>query len=456
MRLHKNKQRTVVTRLAIYLVLLLFLCTLTPLSQVSAATNDCSDPSSAAGGQGLGDCQKQVYDLNIYTFDVAVSAGDSTCSASATLSGSGNEEKIWNYYSGQGLKPVAVAGIMGNFVQEDSTFDPAMKQNGTTKSIPSNGDGKTGFGIAQWTYQARQALLFAEIQKAGLQKYYGEGWGNAEVDKDIPPADNDKLLSIELNFSWSGDSTKIKDIASQLNATTSTTGDNGSAVLFHKLYEGSGDTAGQIQERVTSASDILKKYSGAGGGGSCSTGQLGGVSTVNDAIPWAMKFVSDTTAKYHPGGHTISKVQKGDGLELHFTNDGAVGNGGGCWGALYCGQCTALSGWFVTNETEYTFGNGSGGEVVGNLKAKGVPTGSVPKPYSVFSYSSSSSNGHTGVVMGVLSDGTVITIENNYTEANVLSIRKYNIKKEHPDATFAYVGNKLKVAGINTSPGSTN
>lgn len=374
-------------------------------------------------------------------------AASSSCAAGVSLSGSNNEEKIWNFFAGQGLKPVAIAGIMGNFQQENSSYDPAEKQNGSLKAIPDGGDGKTGYGIAQWTSQGRQALLFTEIQKAGLQQYYGAGWGNPEKDKDIPAADADKLLTTELNFAWSGDTTKIKDIAGQLNATTTTKGDTGSAVLFHQLYERSGDNASQIQQRVDSATAILEKYAGTGAGasGSCSTGQLGGVTKVEDAIPWAMKFVSDTTAKYHPGGHDIARIQKGDGLELHYTNDGVVGNGGGCWGALYCGQCTALSGWFVTNETGYDFGNGSGGEVVGNLKAKGVPTGNVPKPFSVFSFGTSSSNGHTGVVMGVLSDGTVITIENNYTEPNVLSVRKYNIKKDHPDVTFAYVGDKLKV-----------
>jgi surface antigen len=395
-----------------------------------------------------GSCDLDLVNKNAAFYDPCSSDNsNAACSTSDTLSGSGNEEKIWNYFAGQGLKPVAVAGIMGNFQQENGAYDPAGKQNGTMRAIPDKGDDKTGYGIAQWTSQGRQALLFSEIQKASLQQYYGAGWGNPEKDKDIPAADADKLLNIELSFAWSGDTTKIKDIADQLNAATSTEGNSGSAVLFHKLYERSGDDASQIQERVTSATTILKRYSTVGGtasSGSCSTGQLGGVSSVDEAIPWAMKFVSDTTAKYSPGGHDINKIKKDDALELHFTNDGAVGNGGGCWGATYCGQCTALSGWFVTNETKYTFGNGSGGEVVGNLKAKGVPTGNEPKPFSVFSYDTGS-NGHTGVVLGVQADGTVITIENNYTEPNVLSVRKYNIKQKHPDVRFAYVGDKLKV-----------
>jgi hypothetical protein len=318
------------------------------------------------------------------------------------------------------------------------------------KAIPSSGDGSTGYGIAQWTSQGRQALLFAEIDKASLSQYYGAGWGNPEKDKDIPAADADKLLNIELGFAWGGDTTKVQDIAKQLNNATSVEGDNGSTVLFHRLYERSGDNAGQIQERVNSAKDMLQKYGGTGvlASGSCSTGQLGGVDNINDAVAWATKFYQETQAKYHPGGYTLNqrKSASGDTISLYHITD----NNSACWGGADCSQCTALSGWFVSTKTGYTYGNGDGGEVVGNMKARGVPTGNQPKPFSVFSYDTGTF-GHTGVVLGVMSDGSVITMENNWPSddtGGTLVVRQYKIKEKYPSATFAYVGDKLNVPGV--------
>ena len=90
--------------------------------------------------------------------------------------------------------------------------------------------------------------------------------------------------------------------------------------------------------------------------------------------------------------------------------------GGGCWGATYCGQCTAMSGWFTSMMTDYNYGGGDGGTVAGNLitanPGAGLSISHEPKPFSVFSEGSSSAYGHTGVVLKVESD-YVLTIENN-------------------------------------------
>ena len=56
-----------------------------------------------------------------------------------TLSGSGNEDKIFNFVTGKmGLTPAAAAGILGNLKQE-SGFNPHAL-----------GDGGTSYGIVQW------------------------------------------------------------------------------------------------------------------------------------------------------------------------------------------------------------------------------------------------------------------------------------------------------------------
>jgi surface antigen len=413
-------------------------------------------PSQATVSAATGGCPEGMSELDCKAIlngwqNWIPESGGGGCSTTSEdgsgvqdLSGANNAEKIWNFFIGQGLTPIATAGIMGNFSQEDSGFDPARKQANTRRAIPDNGDGKTGFGIAQWTSQGRQAGLFAKLREANLGQYYGAGWGHPEKDKEIPAADIDSMLTIELNYAWDGDSTKIKDIAQQLNAATSVTGDNGSTVLFHRLFERSRDNASQIKERVRDAGAWLKEF-GNTSADSCA-GELGGVSSVADAIAWADRFYNDTQQTYHSGGNKLDGPRSASITELYHMVD----NGRTCWGgAADCSQCTALSGWFVTQMTDYPYGGGDGGEVVGNMAAKGVPTGKEPRPFSIFSYDTGSF-GHTGLVLGTLGNGTVITLENNWP-TGTLSVRQYNIKAEYPGATFAYVGDKLKVAGVDTS-----
>jgi hypothetical protein len=383
--------------------------------------------------------------------------GECSTSSTTETKGANNAETVWNTLSQKGLKPIAIAGIMGNFSQETyGTFDPAVKQNSTTRAIPDNGDGKTGFGIAQWTTAERQAGLFAKLREANLGQYYGAGWGHPEKDKEIPADDIYNMLTIELDYAWDGDSSKISDFTDQLNATTTVAGNNGSTVLFHRLFERSGDDASGIKERINDAAKFLEQFGGTSPG-SCA-GELGGVSTMEDAIAWANRFNEDTAAKYHNAPPAVATAIPNPKTET--TGSGAIlslathpdSSSFICWGAYGCDECTTLSGWFVTNMTNYTYQGGNGGDVVGNLGASGVPTGKEPRPLSVFSYSTGDSAGHTGVVLGVLEDGSVITLENNWP-SDTLSVRKYNIKQDHPDATFAYVADKLKDPSLGqTSP----
>lgn len=120
---------------------------------------------------------------------------------------------------------------------------------------------------------------------------------------------------------------------------------------------------------------------------------------------------------------------------------------GGCWRATYCGQCTALSGWFVAMMTEYVYGGGNGGEVVANMLV--TPSNSdlvvsdVPTPFSVFSESGSSSAGHTGIVIGELDDGSYLTIENNMNAHELMIRVRTNFASKN--ATFLDLSAKLKL-----------
>lgn len=379
-----------------------------------------------------------------------VSAAEA-CGLTGDSTGMSNKEQIWSYLAGKGLTSIAAAGIMGNLHQENSAFDPAVKQAYSTAAIPSAGDGVTGYGIAQWTSKDRQAGLFKKIDAAGLSKYYGAGYGNPDtnaqlVKKHNAQAEYHQLLVVELDFMWDSDTTPVSGLAKELNAKTSVEGPQGSAMYFHDAFERSGDNAAQLQERVDSAVRLLGEL------GSNSCGALGGVASIKDGVAWAQKFMADVKSTYHVPVTDLGQKSANGGNSLLMANISDEENSynaaakGGCWGATFCGQCVALSGWFVTKQTDYKFMHGNGGEVVGNLKGAGVSTGTEPKPFSVFSTSRTSTPqyGHTGVVLGVLPNGDNIVLQNNYSAAGQVSIDIFKVKERFPDATFAYVGDKLK------------
>lgn len=403
-------------------------------------------------------CDEDFYSNNDIRF---YNPCDETCSVSArsalSLRGSNNSEKIWNFFADKGLSAIAVAGIMGNFSQE-SGLDPAIKQNETLQAIPAEGDGVTGYGLAQWTYKARQAALFAKMNTSGLAQYYGEGWGAAEKNKEIPAADQTKLLEVQLAFAWEGDTTTISSIASQLNSATSVNGDSGSTVLFHNLYENSSDSAEQIQERVSDAEGFYRKYGSTNGlatsDAACSAaGALGGVASIDDAVAWAMKYVSDTKSEYagrlNTSGSEIAEEKSFQGGTIRHVYNFGHRSGAYCWQAADCGQCVALSGWFARTQTkDASFLNDHGGGIVDRYADAGKPTGTEPRPWSIYS-AKYGRYGHTGVVLGVLSNGEVITIEANANSAGYVSIWQGDLKKRIfgtqalQSLTFAYFDDRL-------------
>ena len=114
----------------------------------------------------------------------------------------------------------------------------------------------------------------------------------------------------------------------------------------------------------------------------------------------------DNSSEISPGGLTEEQAQK---LADYYNN----GGGTQCGGASR-ESCYAFSMWWLCNFTDIVaegenacVGVPTGGEVVGCLKDRyDIPSETEPTPYAVFSEPN-----HTGVVVGVKDDGTVITIE---------------------------------------------
>ncbi len=99
---------------------------------------------------------------------------DSSCSVAVdiNLSGNDNIQKAFNFFISKGLEPYQSAAIVGNLMAE-SSVNPSVV-------APPPKDG-VGFGIAQWTFTARQAPLVQLAQ-----------------DKNIPITD----LGLQLEYVW--------------------------------------------------------------------------------------------------------------------------------------------------------------------------------------------------------------------------------------------------------------
>lgn len=98
------------------------------------------------------------------------------------LTGTTNEEKIWNYLVGKGLSKAGAAGLMGNLYAE-SALNPKNLQNSYERTLGYTDDSYTaavdsgsygnfvrdcaGYGLAQWTYWSRKQDMFAFARAAG-------------------------------------------------------------------------------------------------------------------------------------------------------------------------------------------------------------------------------------------------------------------------------------------------
>ncbi len=118
--------------------------------------------------------------------------------------------------------------------------------------------------------------------------------------------------------------------------------------------------------------------------------------------------------------------------------------------------CTMVPFWFITKYTTLNACNGkcgNGGVVAENLAAAnglGKPT-NVPRPYSIFSskngaMSSTDSNGHTGLVTKVDSDGTIHTLEVWFSdhEMHERTYKPSDYNNKGDNVKFVYVGDHLK------------
>lgn len=365
----------------------------------------------------------QFFDPCEATCSVDTGGGNITGPAPASLTGADNAAKAWNYFTARGLTPVAAAGAIGN-IKAESSFSASVKE--------ASGGG--GLGIIQWTGSRRTNLE------------------NAATAAGVSLADNDSALLFELNYLWDGEYNAMTWQV-QMNAETTIEGNtaiasynsafssklatsqagNGSTMVFHSLVERSGDVpteADRISEygvltgRIDNAKAYLEQFGGGSTSGNCSV-SAGGLTW--DQSVAAAKKISDS-------------------WDSIFCGSGSIKSG------FYCswteGYCTAGAAWIA----ETTAPNPSkvpgipNGVDVANRLISANPDvytaanadGSNLQPFSVWSFGDggiSGQPGHTGTIVGLGSDGSIITLETNWSGKTATS-----------DKDFLYRGGGHKVA----------
>ena len=82
--------------------------------------------------------------------EVGTPLGDATHNLDPHTKYGANAHGVWTALLGAGFSKIQAAGIMGNMMSENSTFDPLLIQGGGRSTSPG-ASGNGGYGLVQWT-----------------------------------------------------------------------------------------------------------------------------------------------------------------------------------------------------------------------------------------------------------------------------------------------------------------
>lgn len=153
--------------------------------------------------------------------------------------------KIWNLFVATGeLTEVAIAGIMGNMYAE-SNLQPRIVQGGTyTDEIIV--DGKTGYGLCQWTSEGRQKAL------KDFAKQMNKSSGDAEVQV--------QFCVHEMRSYATKNGTPL------ITALNNCASPYDAAIIFHRVFECSADNPQQEARRGKFAEQLYESKGKVGQG----------------------------------------------------------------------------------------------------------------------------------------------------------------------------------------------
>lgn len=118
--------------------------------------------------------------------------------AKASTSSNENQRKIWNFFKEKGMSEAGIAGLMGNLRAESNLESNIVEGGSHANEITLNG--KTGYGLAQWTSLNRQQGLYD----------YAKSKGTSTSD-----------LNTQLEYLWQELNGSYKSVLSRLMNATS-------------------------------------------------------------------------------------------------------------------------------------------------------------------------------------------------------------------------------------------
>lgn len=174
---------------------------------------------------------------------------------------------------------------------------------------------------------------------------------------------------------------------------------------------------------------------------------------VDTVSPNMIEFCISEGGELVSGGMTLEQAKAFmeiyKNLAIQYRNAGSA-TVDGIFYKTFCtdgpfANCSAFSRWFVAKYTDAgDTTQTNGGVYASSLASRGFQTGSVPRPYAIFSSSGTTSAGHTGVILGVNEEkGTVIIGEANCgLGINGIRAREVNISSLN-GYTYAYTDGRL-------------
>lgn len=212
--------------------------------------------------------KKRIVSFLIVLTMVATMLPLAFSSSASALTGSTDEEKIWNFFSSKGLPDVAVAGVMGNIYQE-SRFQSNVLQyyyqsafGFTSAAYTAAVDKGTytnfvydsaGYGLCQWTWYTRKLALY------NFAKNRGASVGDLETQLEFCWSElSDPAFNYLKNYSCSISSILMN---AQYVGTTTYEKIYDAAESFYYYYENAGLDEGTLKIRTDFAVTLYEKYS---------------------------------------------------------------------------------------------------------------------------------------------------------------------------------------------------
>ena len=224
--------------------------------------------------------------------------------------GSDMGAEIFDYlHKGIGLSTIATAGIMGNMKAESGLMPDRVQGDGIITAPEITIDGKTGYGLCQWTFETRQQGLYDFAQAKGTST------------SDMKTQCDYMMQEIEQNHAG---------LIQRMDETGSA---GAAAIQFHDEFEGSADDPEMKQRRATYAEEIFQNegrgmaeagtYQGGSSGSSGSSGGkkngglFGAIANISSILSSALNPFG--TASASPTTPTINNTSDADGKTFSNT-----------------------------------------------------------------------------------------------------------------------------------------